>query len=192
MSYYAMTHIPLLVQQAHQLAERLRFGQSSLDAVGRLLQTLASHQSNGRIGEIGTGCGVGTSWLVSGLQSGTQLITIERDRERAQAVQQLFAHTPQVRVLCGDWHELLAYAPFDLLFADGARVKEQAPEQVLGALRIGGLVVLDDLTPVEQWPDEWRSKPDLTRNFWLNDSRVVASELQVTATQAVILATRRR
>ena len=50
--------------------------------------------------------------------------------------------------------------------------------------------MLDDLTPEDQWPAEWRGKPDPVRAVWLNESRVVAMELLVTPTSAVVLATR--
>jgi hypothetical protein len=52
------------------------------------------------------------------------------------------------------------------------------------------MLVLDDLTPEELWPAEWQGRRDLTREFWLNDPRVQATEIRVTAESAVILAVR--
>lgn len=128
--------------------------------------------------------------MASALNPAVPFFTIEIDVPRAQAVQALFAHLPQVHVLPGDWHALLDYGPFALLFADGGGAKRLEPELVLSALRPGGLLVLDDLTPEEYWPPEWQGQPDPVRIFWLNDRRVAATEIRVTATSAVILATR--
>jgi len=58
------------------------------------------------------------------------------------------------------------------------------------ALQPGGLVVLDDLTPEEYWPPEWRGQPDVVRAFWLNDARLMATEVRTTVRTAAILATR--
>lgn len=189
-TYQARTELPPLVQQARSLADQLQFPESSLPEVGRLLHTLTYHITQGRIGEIGTGCGVGSAWIVSALHPDATFVTVESDPQRAAIAQELFAAQSNVCVLQSDWHELLTYAPFDLLFADGGKAKLTEPDTLIAALRLGGFLVLDDLTPEEYWPPEWRGKPDPVRDFWLNDSRVAATEIRVTATHAVILATR--
>ncbi|MDI3340154.1 MAG: class I SAM-dependent methyltransferase [Sphaerobacter sp.] len=190
-TYRATCEIPELVQRALALAAETGFTQSCTPEVGRLLRVLAAQVRGGVIGEIGTGCGVGTAWMASALPSTTRLVTVELDAERAAAVRALLRPCPGVTVLAGDWHALLPYGPFDLLFADGGKAKEREPETLLRALRPGGLVVLDDLTPEEHWPPEWRGQPDPVRQFWLNDPRLLATELLVTPTASVILATRR-
>jgi predicted O-methyltransferase YrrM len=189
MAYRAQPAVPPLVLQAQQQAERLGFGNSSLPAVGRLLQVLAAQVSCGPVGEIGTGCGVGTAWMASGLSPQIPLYTVEMDPVRAEAASLTLAGMPNLRVLQGDWAEILPHGPFRMLFAD-TKVKEEAPERLLAALAPGGLLVLDDLTPAELWPPAWQGKRDLTREFWLNDARVRATEIRVTAESAVILAVR--
>ena len=184
------TSIPLLVQKARSLAATIEFTQSSLPEVGRLLYVLTSHIRQGRIGEIGTGCGVGTAWIVSALHPDTTCITIEIDSQLATLVQQLFADKSNVSVLQGDWHDLLTDAPFDLLFADGGKAKLAEPQTLITALKLGGLIVLDDLTPEEYWPPEWQGQTDPIREFWLKDPRIAATEIRVTAKNAVIIATR--
>lgn len=188
--YRATSEQPPLVQRAQLLAQQLQFTSSSLPEVGRLLYLLTSHAAAGRIGEIGAGCGVGAAWIVSALHPGGSFVTIDIDLQRVRAVQSLFAGYPNVQVLHGDWRQLLAFGPFDLLFADGGKAKEQDPAAMLSAVRPGGFIVLDDLTPEELWPPKWHGQPDPVRDFWLNDSRIVATELRVTAAHAVIMATR--
>jgi predicted O-methyltransferase YrrM len=112
------------------------------------------------------------------------LVTVELDAERAAAARSLFADDPAVRVLEGDWHEVMpSEAPFDLLFYDGGG--KQRPdldgEQVLGLLAPGGTLVMDDLTPE-------RGGDDPVRAFWLGRRELAAVELAVSSTEAVIVA----
>ena len=188
--YQATTDPPPLVRQAAELAGRLRFGASCTPEVGRLLRALAGQVRDGVIGEIGTGCGVGAAWLASALAPGASLVTIELDAGRAAAAWELFAGGANVRVLRGDWQALLPHGPFALLFADAADAKQRGADPLVEALRPGGLIVLDDLTPEEHWPAEWRGKPDPVRERWLNGPRLAATEVRVAPTMAVILAAR--
>lgn len=184
--------IPSLVAQAMGLAEHAGFEHSSTPEVGRLLHVLARQIPEGVIGEIGTGYGVGSAWIASALAPRSSLVTVELDEECAAQASRLFAPFPNVRILQGDWHDLLAHGPFALLFADGGKAKQDEPEAILQAVRPGGLIVLDDLTPQDRWPPEWRGQPDPVREFWLHDPRVAAMEVLVTSSMAVILAARAR
>jgi predicted O-methyltransferase YrrM len=183
---------PPLVARAIELAERAGFEHSSTPEVGGLLHVLARQIPEGVIGEIGTGYGVGSAWIACALAPEVSLVTVELDKECAAQASRLFEPFPSVRVLQGDWHDILAHGPFALLFADGGKAKQDEPEAILQAVRPGGLIVLDDLTPQNQWPPEWRGQPDPVREFWLKDPRVAATEVLVTPSMAVILAARAR
>jgi predicted O-methyltransferase YrrM len=182
--------LPPLVQQAQTQADRAVFLSSCIPEVGRLLHVLTRHVSRGPVGELGTGYGVGAAWIASALPAGVSFFSVEIDAERVYGAQTLFAGLPQVQLVHGDWHDLLSYGPFELLFADVAGAKSHDPAAVVEALRPGGLLLLDDFTPEEYWPPEWQGHADPVRMFWLNEPRIVASEIRVTATSAVILATR--
>lgn len=189
--YESSLRVPELAQRAEALARKREFSRSSLPETGRLLAVLAATVVHGRIGEIGTGCGYGAAWMASALQSGTTLYTIEIDEQLARDAQMLFANHPEVQVLHGDWRELAAYGPFDLLFADGGGAKRNNQHDLIDMVKVGGIIILDDLTPEEYWPDEWKSHPDAVREFWLRADRVVSTEVRVAERHAVILATRR-
>ncbi len=179
--------VPPLVEKALALTERLGFGKSCLPEVGRLLHVLASSRGRGRVAEIGTGTGVGAAWIVSALPPQTPFFTTEIDPERAAAARELFAADENVRVLEGDWRELLRpEAPFDLVFYDAA--KQLRPREdgdlVVGLLAPGGIAVLDDLTP-------GFAGPDPVREFWLGRADLAATEVLTTPDSAAILAVRR-
>lgn len=72
-----------------------------------------------RIGETGTGCGVGLAWLLSGRRPDLPVLSFERDESRASSTRLLFQDVPQLTVVHGDWTEAYDHAPFDLLVLDG-------------------------------------------------------------------------
>jgi len=189
--YRATSTTPFLVCRALALAAEVGFTASCLPEVGRLLAVLAAGVRGGTIGEVGAGCGVGTAWLAGALVSDVSLMTVERDPARAATVAALFADVQAVRLLNDEWHALLPHGPFALLFAD-VPAKHEEPEALLGVLALGGSIVIDDLTPEEQWPAAWHGRRDPVRDFWLNDPRLIATEIRTTSTTAAIIATRVR
>ncbi|HUP31635.1 MAG TPA: class I SAM-dependent methyltransferase [Gaiellaceae bacterium] len=174
--------VPPLVEQALALAERTGFEKSCSPETGRLLQVLAGQRGRGRVAEIGAGCGVGSAWLLAGLDPEVPFLTVEPDAGRAAAVAELLACDANALVLHGEWAAMLpAEAPFDLLFADGGRSKER--EELLGLLAPGGTLVMDDLTPGRE------GHRDPVRGLWLGHPRLAAVELQVSSREAVIVGT---
>src|SRR5688572_14525948 len=153
----------------------MRFERSSIPEIGRLLAVLVSARPDGRFAEIGTGTGVGSAWIASAMAPEASLVTVELDEDRAAAASRLFEDQPNVRVLHGDWHELLpAGAPFDLLFFDGGGWKRPwdgddtrgESDQAVELVASGGVVVIDDLTPRNLMPSEW-AEADIVRDYWL-------------------------
>jgi predicted O-methyltransferase YrrM len=179
---------PPLVRRAVELADRLGFTRSCEPEVGRLLHVLAAQRGRARVGEIGTGTGVGAAWIVSALPPEVPFVTVELDPERAALSASLFAEDTQVRVLAGDWHELMPpEAPFDLLFYGGGKQRPDLDgEDVVALLAPRGVAVIDDLTP-------GRSREvDRVREFWLGHADLAAVELTVSAATAAIVAVRVR
>ena len=173
--------------RALELERRLGFTHSSIPEVGRLLHVLAAQRGRTRVGELGSGCGVGAAWIVSALRPSVPFVTVELDPTLAEGAAELFAEDKNVTVLQGDWHELMpTEAPFDLLFYDGGGKQhpELDGEQVVGLLAPGATIVMDDLTP-------GRELHDAVREFWLNHPEIAALELLTTPQTAAIVGTRR-
>lgn len=174
----------------------MRFERSSIREIGQLLAVLAASRPQGRLAEIGTGTGVGSAWVVSAMGPEASFVTVELDDDRAAASARLFEDCPNVRVLHGDWHELLpSEAPFDLLFFDGGGWKRSPPHQMraeseraLELVAAGGVVVMDDLAPEHLWPPEGPKWPDALREFWLDSDTLTGTEVLTTPDTSAILA----
>ena len=177
--------VPALVARARAAAAELGFDRSCRDEDGRLLHVLAGRRGIERVGEIGTGTGVGTAWLASALAPGVPLYSAEIDVRLAQAAAVLFADDPDVHVLTGDWRiELPPHAPFDLLFVDGGGAKDD-PDAVLGLAAPGATIVMDDFSA--GWDDS-----DPRRARWFAHPRVVTVELGTGDDARVLVAVVRR
>ncbi|HKB20219.1 MAG TPA: class I SAM-dependent methyltransferase [Gaiellaceae bacterium] len=177
----------------------MQFQCSSIREVGSLLGTLAASRPNGRLAEIGTGTGVGAAWIASAMGPEASFVTVEVDDDRAAACAELFTGLPNVRVLHGDWHDVLPpEAPFDLLFFDGGGWKRSPPQQMRAeserALKLvasGGIVTMDNLTPEHLLPADGPSWPDALREFWLGSDGLVATEVLTTPDSAALVAVKR-
>ena len=189
-NYRAMTLIPPLVKRALNLAEQMEYTGSCSNETGRLLQLLTSSFLSGVIGEIATGCGVGSAWIVSELAPSTSFFTVEADVARAAAARALFEPLLNVRIIHGDWRDFLQNWRFGMLFAGANSTRADYPEMLIQSLREGSLIILDGLPPQGRVSLRSRQEAARVREFWLNDPRLASTEVQVSLTESVILASR--
>lgn len=186
---------PDLVQQAEAFAHAQGFQNSCLPEVGRCLRTLAA-QVNGAVLELGSGCGVSSAWLISGLKDSQRFISIDQHAQRQAYLQHHFAqdHDANITFMTGDWPEALAYGPFQLVFVDVASAKDTregaaySPADVIAATAIGGLLVLDDFEPGPLF----QGKPDARWHTWMHHPQLATCEVLTTPTTAMLLAARAR
>lgn len=183
---------PPLVQRAVTLARQLRFPltrdeagpgrpSASLPDVGRFLAVLAAGCTGGRIAEGGTGVGIGAAWIASMMPADCELVTVEIEPRLAAAAQELFAGDDRVKVRCGDAREMLAeHAPYDLVFADGGFRRRGDLERLLGFVRPGGRIVMDDVTPLKVLSPESRdgvAGSDAKRSFFFGTPGLISTEV---------------
>ena len=174
---------PARVWRAVEISRAQGFPLACIPEVGRLLQLFA--RGARRICELGTGYGVGAAWIESGMRTGSTLLTVEVDADRARSAGVLFADNPAIEVLDGDWSLALGREPFDLLFSDGGPKRAPGdPEKLLPLLAVGGLVLLDDYTPGYLTDDPARA-------IWLENPNYRSLEVTLTPDASVILATKR-
>ncbi|MGH3446971.1 MAG: O-methyltransferase [Nocardioidaceae bacterium] len=185
----APVDLPPIVSRALDLSRQRGFVTSSRLETGRLLSALAASRT-GRLGECGTGCGVGAAWLSSAARVGSTVVTTEVDPGLAEAVTTMFADDPRVEVITGDWGALRHHGPFSLLFLDVREAKHSGADAVVELLEPGGIVVLDDFTPCESWPPMYEGRVDTMREQWLTDERFTTVEVMVASDTSVLIAAR--
>ncbi|MFI0942362.1 O-methyltransferase [Streptomyces sp. NPDC021020] len=182
--------LPPLVERAARTATRLGFPYSCRPEQGRLLHALAAGAR--RIGETGTGCGVGLAWLASGMRGGATAVSVEQDAGRAKAAAELFAPlAPQITVRQGDWTAITEHGPFDLLVLDGGgQGKGGAAADPLALLSPGGVLVIDDFTPSYGAPPVHDGAPDTARLHWLDHPALRTVEIPLAPDLATLVCTR--
>lgn len=118
--------------------------------VGLLLEMLVRATGARRVLEVGSAIGYGSIWLARGGED-TQVIGIEKDParlERAQAYVERADLGGRVRFVAGDAREVMPglEPPFDLVYLDSDKAGyRRLLDFSLQVLRVGGLVVIDNL-----------------------------------------------
>ena len=152
---------PSQLQLIKQKTRALGFTMACEDSVGALLRTLAASKRGGRLLELGTGTGVGTAWLVDGMDMASKLTTVDISAEYQQVAREAFVGDGRLEILTLDAAEFLGKQPpgsFDLVFADAMPGKFVQLDKALALVRRGGFYVVDDLLPQENWPAEHAPK----------------------------------
>ena len=178
------SELPPLVREAMAAAVGSGFTQSCSVGTGRLLHVLTAGVRNGRVGELGTGSGVGSAWIASALEPDVELVTVEMDAGRARQAAELFGDLGNVTVVEGDWSQLAARGPFDLVFCDTVAPKVERIDATIALLAPGATIVLDDYTGLAR-------AGDTQRDAWLHHPHLVATDVLVSETEAAVVGVRR-
>ena len=192
----ASPDLPDVVARAFAVSRRAGYVSFCRNETGRLLAMLAATR-DGTMAEFGTGCGVGTAWLRSGVRGEkAKIITAELDPRLARAAGEIFVDDPLVEVLAANWSTLMDKGPFSLLFldsgqSDGRLAGEVSVDAVADLVEDGGIVVLDDFTPCESWPPISYGRVDALREQWLTDERFTTVEVMVAPDASTLIATKR-
>jgi predicted O-methyltransferase YrrM len=186
----APPELPEIVRRAFQVSREAGYVSFCRNETGRLLATLAATRG-GVLAEFGTGTGVGTAWLRSGVRGDVRILTAELEPRLAGAAAQIFEDDPQVEVRAADWDTLRDQGPFSLLYLDSGDPDSVHVDGVADLVEEGGIVVLDDFTPCEVWPPVAQGRVDALREQWLTDPRFTTVEVMVAPDAATLIATRR-
>lgn len=185
-------NVPPNVSAAMANATASGFELSCDNSVGRLLGVLAATvRPDGRILELGTGTGVGLSWIVDGLGLRTDVgvTSVEIDPDHAAAAAHL-AWPQFVDLHVGDALDFIDEpGQWDLIFADAQGGKWERLDDTIEALRPGGLLVVDDMTPPEFVNEAHRDKTAEVRSILLASELLVSVEIGWAT--GLILCTRR-
>jgi predicted O-methyltransferase YrrM len=186
----APPELPEIVSRAFDVSRKRGYVSFCRNETGRLLAALAATRT-GTLAEFGTGCGVGTAWLRSGVRGEADILTAELDPNLAEAAAEIFVDDEQVEVLAADWSTMRDRGPFSLLFLDAREPKDSGADIIIDLVEEGGIVVLDDFTPCSSWPPVYEGRVDTLREQWLTDERFTTVEVMVAPDASVLIATKR-
>jgi len=140
--------------------------------VGTLLRTLSASKPAGRLLELGTGTGIATAWILSGMDRDSTLVSVDNDGAVQEIARQTLGHDRRLAlVACGAIEYLRTQPPasFDLVFADAMPGKYDGLDDALAVVKPGGFYIIDDLLPQSNWPDGHAAKiPLLMEQLALN------------------------
>jgi predicted O-methyltransferase YrrM len=118
---------------------------------GALLHVLVKSSNASRVLEIGTAVGYSGLWIATALPADGMLITLERDRARAEIARAHFEAAEvgaKVTVMIGDATQYLhkIAGPFDVIFQDGDKASYLLLlDRLVQLLRPGGLLLTDNV-----------------------------------------------
>ncbi len=147
---------PPALAPIHQETLECGFDMASEPKTGALLKVLAASKPSGRLLELGTGTGLGTAWLLSGMDGNSHLDTVDSNPAVVAVAQRHLRADQRVTFHVMDAHDFIARkAPgmFDLIYADAWPGKFSHLEQALSLLTMGGIYFVDDLLPQANWPE---------------------------------------
>lgn len=147
---------PTALEAIYRDTKAAGFAMASELKTGSLLRSLAASKPRGNFLELGTGTGVGTAWILAGMDPDSRLVTLDVDTNVVQIAQRHLGHDPRVTFQVMDsaaFLERSAPCEFDFIYADAEPGKFTHLDLALSLLKIGGIYFVDDLLPQESWPD---------------------------------------
>jgi predicted O-methyltransferase YrrM len=121
---------------------------------GSLLRTLAASKPCSCILELGTGAGLGTCWILDGMDAGSSLVSVENDAKILAIARNEIGADPRLTLIESDGGDFLAGCTdrFDLIYADAWPGKYSHLDLALNLVKPGGIFLVDDILPQPNWP----------------------------------------
>jgi predicted O-methyltransferase YrrM len=158
---HEVSRIPDALAAIHEDTAALGFTMASEPRTGALLAALAASKPGGRLLELGTGTGMGTAWLLSGMDADARLETVDTDASVVAVARRHLGSDRRLSFHVMDGGEFIVGSPrdqFDLISADAWPGKFTHLDETLSLLRPGGIYFVDDLLPQPNWPEGHAAK----------------------------------
>jgi len=174
-----ITNIPSQYEAIVTTSRQLDFNMASDIYTGSLLKTLVASKPGGRILELGTGSGLATSWIISGLDENAVLTTVENNAMLLSVAQE---NLPDARInfVLEDgykWLQDYQGEKFDLIFADAMPGKYDLFEEAFSLLKTGGFYIIDDMLPQANWPEGHDERVNSFINFLEERKDIILTKL---------------
>jgi predicted O-methyltransferase YrrM len=157
----AFQFLPSRLTMIEEETENSGFSMPSERKTGSLLRTLISSKPDGHFLELGTGTGLSTAWILSGMNSGSSLDSVDNDKKVLDIARKYLDHDSCVTFHLIDGEKYIKQScpdSFDLIFADAWPGKYNLLDETLALLKIGGFYVIDDMSPQPNWPEGHKQK----------------------------------
>jgi predicted O-methyltransferase YrrM len=146
---------PLAYSAVKEATEANGFTMPSEVLTCSLLKTLAGTKPGGRFLELGTGTGLSTTWILDGMDDASTLISIDNDETFLNIAKENLGIDKRLRLICtdgGEWIKKNKGQKFSFIFADTWPGKYLLLDEVLDMVEKGGLYIIDDMLPQQNWP----------------------------------------
>ena len=156
MSQFTLPDAPATVQAIERETIAIGFTMASEPKTGALLRTLAASKPGGRFLELGTGTGIGTAWLLSGMDATSRLDSVDNDPKVLAVARRHLRHDSRVTFHLSDGAAFLGHLlprTFDFVYADAWPGKFSDLDRALDLVKVGGYYFIDDLLPQPNSPD---------------------------------------
>jgi predicted O-methyltransferase YrrM len=153
---HEIVDVPAVLEAIQRDTKAAGFAMASEPKTGSLLRALAASKPEGNFLELGTGTGIGTAWLLAGMDADSRLTTVDIDANVVRIAQRHLGYDPRVTFQVMDGAAFLersAPSAFDFIYADAWPGKFTHLDRALSLLRIGGIYLVDDLLPQASWPE---------------------------------------
>ena len=97
-----LVDVPPVLQRIMLETNQLGFTLASESKTGALLRTLAATKRGGNFLELGTGTGVGTAWLLAGMDGRSRLVSVDTDPNVQDVAKRNLGDVHRVTFLLGD------------------------------------------------------------------------------------------
>ena len=135
---------------------------------GSLLRTLAASKPRSSILELGTGAGLGTCWILDGMDAESTLVSVENDSSVLGIARDEIGTDSRLSLVESDCANFLTACTdrYDLIYADAWPGKYSHLDLGLALLKPGGIFLVDDMLPQANWPEGHAAK-SASLSTWL-------------------------
>jgi len=171
---------PKYFQEIMEVTKNIGFEQLSDNQLGSFLSTLITSKPNSKILELGTGSGLSTVWILNGMDKNSTLQTVDNDEQLVNIAKQYLSDDKRVEFFIENGEDLILRTKpnsIDFIFADTWPGKYNHLEETLNLLKSGGIYLVDDMLPQENWPDGHNIKVDNLIQYLENRDDLICTKL---------------
>jgi predicted O-methyltransferase YrrM len=174
--------------------QRIRGFPASDALTGALLKTLATSKPGGKFLEIGTGTGMGTAWIVDGMNASAHLVTVEKYEKMVAIAKRFLGHDPRITFEVMDADVFITAQQeqsFDLIFADASAGKFHFLAETLRLLKVGGFYIIDHLLPLSSTSEDQEHMRKVNQVITSLEQQAELSLVKMNWATGLLLATKR-